>query len=131
MTHEILERKQLINGKFDMLSNVCIIDYSKISIDDWIRIDESTIMGLDVIAEAMYGSNDYVWVLLKFNRLNMFELNVGDVIAIPNLDDFREHTKFINYKVRTSSKQIVQSTPSQKQIATKNYNKLSNGNVIF
>lgn len=133
-TSELLQSKTITNtGRFDMLSKICIIDYDKINIDEWILIDESTIFGLDMISNAMYGSDEYVWVLLKFNRLNMFEMNVGDVIAIPNLNDFRNHSKFIDANVTTKFQNInrTNTTPSQKQVSSKNYTKSKNGNVVF
>lgn len=143
---ELLEKKEIVDGKLDLLSNIVIIDYDKISIDEWILVDEFSVMGLDYVSESLYGSNEYVWVLMKFNRIDSpFEVNVGDIIAIPNINEFRQNTKVINYKSITTtmlSKQnnafnksinnIGQRTSNitQKTTPISNFTKQS-GNVIF
>lgn len=140
MEFEILRNKKSTNGKIDMLSNVLLIDYAKINIAEWILIDEFTAMGIDYIAEKMYGSADYAWVLIKFNRIsNPLTINIGDVIACPDINDFRQNSKWIEYSKTTSNsmsyqntqfKKMKSSSSAVKSISSSNFVKKS-GNVIF
>ena len=140
MDFEILTNKKSANGKIDMLSNVLIIDYDKITITDWILIDDFTVMALDVIAAKLYGSSEYSWLLVKFNRIsNPLEVNVGDVIAIPDLLEFRKYSKWVDYSEMTRSaiskqsksfKSMKSNSSAVKVTPSSNFVKKS-GNVIF
>lgn len=139
MEFEILDSKKVVDGKMDLLSTILLIDYEKISIDNWILVDEFTEMGLDYIAEATLGSPDYVWLLVKFNRISHpLEVQKGDIIAIPNLDEFRSNSKLVEYtsynnKIsKTQSKQFneMKSSIVSRTLPKSNFVK-QNGNVIF
>ena len=140
MDFEILTNKKIVNGKIDMLSNILLIDYDKITITDWILVDVFTTMAIDMIAAKLYGSDEYTWVLIKFNRIsNPLEVNVGDIIAIPDLLEFRKYSTLVDYS--TSSRlaksaqnstfnKIKSSSSAVKTSASSNFVKKS-GNVIF
>lgn len=139
MTFEILDQKEIIDGKTDMLSNIVIIDYDNIPIVDWILVDEFSAMGLDYIAERILGDSGYTWVLMKFNRIDSpLEINIGDIIAIPDIIEFRKHTKMVNYNSITTS-MMKKQREAYRKIATNAATKVSpsanfvkqSGNVIL
>lgn len=127
MTFEILDQKEIIDGKTDMLSNIVIIDYDNIPIVDWILVDEFSAMGLDYIAERILGDSGYTWVLMKFNRIDSpLEINIGDIIAIPDINEFRKHTKMVNYNSITTS-MMKKQREAYRKIATNAATKVSPG----
>lgn len=140
MNFEILTNKKIVDGKIDMLSNVLLIDYEKITITDWILIDNFTTMAIDMLAAKLYGSDEYAWILIKFNRINNpLEVNVGDVIAIPDLLEFRRYSSIVDYSSKsklTKSAQNLQFnkikslSSAVKATPSSNFVKKS-GNVIF
>lgn len=97
MNFEILNKKKIVDGKMDLLSNYLKINYDKISIIDWIKIDESSIYMIDVICTVCYGSNEYIDKVLKFNRLsNGLDLKVGQIIALPDMMELHENSKYVD-----------------------------------
>lgn len=141
MVFSVLQNKNEIDGKIDMLSNILVIDFEKVIIKDMIRIDSLTEMSLDLIAKTLYGSEDHVDVLLKYNRMNnALELKEGMIVVVPDLESFQSNSYFMNYtpmrlqkkkilfEAKTENKQIPSKTQIQK---TKHYRKDSNGNIIF
>lgn len=140
MDFEILTKKAVVDGKIDLLSNVLLVDYDKIAIEHWILVDEHTQMGLDLIAEKLYGDASYIWVLIKFNRIsNPLELNIGDIVAVPVLDEFFSNSRFVDYAAMTANmikqqsasfKKMKSSSAAVKAQPSANFIKKS-GNVIF
>lgn len=99
MEFRIFEDKNKVDGKIDLLSNIWQIDYELVKIDDWILVDDSTNMSLDLIAFTMYGDESRMDVLKKFNRINNpLELYTGQIIAVPNLNSFNKHLKKVQVK---------------------------------
>jgi hypothetical protein len=99
MQYRIFDDKNIIDGKIDLLSNIWQVDYEKVKIIDWIRIDEQTNMSLDIIAFTMYGDESRMDVLKKFNRIdNPLDLYTGQIIAIPDLTSFNQNLKKVSIK---------------------------------
>lgn len=99
MQFRILEEKTITDGKIDLMSNIWQIDYEKVKIIDWIRVDDSTAMSLDTIAFTVYGDESRMDVLKKFNRIdNPLELYNGQIIAIPDLSSFNNNLKKLKVK---------------------------------
>lgn len=71
----------------------------------------------DLICLAHYGSDDYVDVVCKFNGIsNPFELNEGDVLALPSVSDMRRFIYSLDDIQQTfDSKNDDKPTPKKKQ----------------
>lgn len=129
--------------KLDLTSNRWQIDYDNIKVDDYVIIDKATEMRVDTIARYLLGTEDYVDVIVKFNRIsNPFGLKVGDIILIPNLASFFDNVKKVNYKpkniTQSDSKSVSQKNDSNVSIAvktagkgSKTYRKGTNGVIVF
>lgn len=128
----------------DLRSNVWVINYNAITVDNWIVVDKSCDMRVDTISKFMYGTEDYVDVITKFNRIsNAFDVKIGDVIAIPNIASFFSNVTKINYKEKTitSSKKSTKADKTAElraSIAAKRagtglqtYKKTKEGNITF
>lgn len=138
ISSNILSNKNVVDGKIDLLSNVLQIDYDKIIIDDWILVDEQSAMLLDLISFVMYGTESYSDYIKKFNKINNpLSIQIGQVLAIPNIVSFEANSRYINQKIvniaskKKSSSLLNVSTPSKKAIPVSNFIKSSNGNLIF
>ncbi len=129
--------------KLDLTSNRWEIDYESIIVDNYIEIDRSTEMRLDTLARYILGSEDYVDIIVKFNRIiNVFEVKKGDVIMIPNLSSFFANIKKANYKTKdiknskfndTSKISGGSKSPSVKTSGngSKTFRKGTNGVIVF
>ncbi len=129
--------------KLDLTSNRWEIDYNSIVIDDYILIDKSTEMRVDTIARYLLGTEDYVDVIVKYNKIsNPLGLKVGDMILIPNLESFFSNIKKVNYKPKnistSDSKSVSNKTDRNLSIAvktsgkgSKTYRKGTNGVMVF
>jgi len=143
MEFATLNDKKQVNGKIDLLSNILQIDYERVIIEDWIRIDDSSTMGLDYISKLKYGTEDHMDILMKFNRIttNPLAIPVGQVIAVPNLDSFFKWSKTVNIKpiqlqkqktvIGTAAIETATSIPSRKQVSGQNFTKDANGIFVF
>lgn len=140
LSFDLLNKKDVIDGKIDLLSKIAIINYDNIRVDEWILIDDYSSMSIDLVAQKMLGDSGYSWVLIKFNRIDMpLAINIGDVIAIPNIQDFTDNTKFVDYN-KIDRSELRRSTASFKKMSSKstavkavpmsNFIKKT-GNVIF
>jgi hypothetical protein len=142
MDFSTLQIKTKPDGKIDLLSNFIEIDFDKVIIDQWILVDDSSAMLLDMISFAMYGTENYSDMLKKFNKIdNPFEINIGQVIAVPNMVSLQENMKVVVPQqiknpikriglMKRSNSQASQS-PSKKTIPASNFIKHANGNLIF
>lgn len=137
----ILSNKTVTDGKIDLLSNVLEIDFEKVLIEEWILVDEQTAMLLDLISFVMYGTEDHVDIIKKFNKINNpLSIQIGQIIAIPNINSLESNSRLVNQKIvnTTSSKKkntksgiLSNTSPSKKAIPISNFIKSSNGNLIF
>ena len=139
MEFSTISIKTSTGGKIDLLSNFIKIDTKNVIIDDWILVDEQSAMLLDLISYTMYGTDEYVDMLKKFNKINNpLAIQIGQIIAIPNITSLQANSKVITplaiqkqAKVSTSSTANSNNTPSKKLIPSSNFIKKSNGNIIF
>lgn len=140
MEFEIINNKKVVNGKIDLLSNYFQIDYDKVIIQDWVIIDESTTMALDLICTAAYSNPEFLDLVLKFNRLsNALELGVGQIIALPDITSLIANSRYVDLSNSTptgiltiSKKQNITAltNPTSKPKPASNFIKL-NGNYVF
>lgn len=156
ITLSILEKKKIksffddteyvgesLYPKLDLTSNQWVIDYDKVIIDANISIDSSTEMRIDTIARYVLGTEDYVDVIVKFNKLqNPYGIKKGDVLSIPNLNSFFANLKMVNYKSKDikNTKTVDSNTDTKtgNSIAVKtngqgnkSYRKGENGVIVF
>lgn len=129
--------------KLDLTSNRWEIDYESVIVDTYIEIDRATEMRLDTVARYLLGSEDFVDIIVKFNRiLNPFDVKVGDVIMIPNLASFFANIKKANYKSKNiissdsktpNSQNGVNTSTAVKSVGkgTKTFRKGKNGVIVF
>ena len=111
--------------KLDLTSNQWVIDYDKVIVDATILIESSTEMRIDTVARYLLGTENYVDVIVKFNKIsNPYGIKTGDIIVIPNLASFFANIKRINYK----SKNIINSTSNSTSNGTSTEN-LGNASV--
>lgn len=136
MEFEVLKNKKIVDGEMDLLSTYLKIDFDKVIIDDWILVDEFSEMLLDLISYVKFGSDEYVDILIKFNRIsNPLEICKGDIIAVPNLSSFRENSKYIDLNKESivtkkrNNKVNINNAPS-KMSKSSNYIKRG-GNIII
>ena len=63
------------------------------------RIKEDDVGRPDVISLKLYGTIDFWWLLMKFNRVDDVwnELYIGQVIKVPDVRDF---TQYVNRYLR-------------------------------
>ncbi|BAV39300.1 hypothetical protein BPT24_174 [Tenacibaculum phage pT24] len=129
--------------KLDLTSNRWEIDYDSIVIDANIEVDTVIEMRLDKLARHILGSEDFVDVIVKFNRiLDVFAVKKGDVIRVPNLASFFTNVRKANYKSKNIKRDVLinkkGSSGGNNSIATKvvgkdlkTYKKGKNGVIIF
>lgn len=78
---------ETVNGEYSMLSSYQI-DKNSISLVDIVSLDEKTYGRMDIIASVYYGSVDYLPLLLDWNNItDVSEMQIGDVIEIPDLEE--------------------------------------------
>lgn len=139
MEFEILENKKLDGDKINLLSNYFKIDYDKVSIQDWVIIDDSTILAIDLICQVAYGNPSYLDLLLKFNRMSSaLDIGIGQIIAIPDMNSLIKNSRYIDLTKSEKSKSIISDkqkvsalvNPTTKPIPSSNYTKVK-GNFIF
>lgn len=144
MNFSVLQDKKSLDGKIDFLSNILKIDYDKVVLMDVITINQKTGNRLNVISKRYYGDEEKMDVLMKFNRINnIFKLQDGQTLLIPDLESFRRHSKLINLKsiAKQSSNKLKGNVkmpispnaniPSVSKIPYKGVIKKKNGVVIF
>lgn len=129
--------------KLDLTSNQWVIDFDKVKVDNYIIVDKATEMRVDTIARYLLGTENYVDVIVKFNKiLNPFSLKEGDIILIPNLTSFFDNVKKVNYKskniTQSVSKTLSRKSSTNTSIAvktsgkgSKTYHKGTNGVIVF
>lgn len=144
MNFSVLQDKKTVDGKVDFLSNILKIDYDKVILMDVITINQKSGNRLNVISKRYYGDEEKMDILMKFNRINnIFMLNEGQTLLIPDLESFRRHSKLINLKgivkqsdnalkgVTNKPKNPNANIPSVSKIPNKGVIKKKNGVVIF
>lgn len=144
MNFSVLQDKKSIDGKIDFLSNILKIDYDKVILMDVIKINQKTGNRLNVISKRYYGDEEKMDILMKFNRINnIFKLEEGQTLHIPDLESFRQHSRLINLKsvAKQSTNELKGNTtkqiqpnaniPSVSKIPYKGVIKKKNGVVIF
>lgn len=130
--------------ELDLTSEQWRINYSNIVIEASIVVDDSSEMRLDSIARYVLGTENYVDVIVKFNKiLNPFGVKKGDVILIPNLNSFFDNITKVNYKSKDIKSNpldginnIQNNTNTSTAVKTngkgnKNYRKGENGVIVF
>ena len=138
----VIENKKFVNEAIDLLSNVVKIKRDAVSIETYIRIEAQYEMSIDLIAESVYGTNDAIDLLCKFNGIeNPLSIKEGDIIVIPNLSSLISNTKVLVYKSNLLEKSAnnttkttlksTQNTPNKKSNATKSVVKTADGILIF
>lgn len=138
-----LNKKAVVNGKTDLLSNYLQIDYANVIIDNWILVDDQSAMLLDLVSFAMYGSENYADLLKKFNRIdNPLEISKGLILAIPNIQSLEANSRYVDLSAKDrrlqTTNQLSNSaidqlirTPGRKPTPTSNFTRSENGNYIF
>lgn len=136
-----LSDKKKVNGKTILASNMSFTDFSKVEIDDYVIIDDMSEMKMSLISRIAYGSEMYTDVLCKFNNKGPFSIKKGDIIAIPNLVSYRQHTSVKNIKSLTidskdftdakNASSSYKSTPSKKKQKSANFTKSADGILVF
>lgn len=94
MNYQVLENK---NTRFDRRHKETIKDMLTLTyiIPDrleymFFKVTPEYVARPDLICLAQYGTDDYVDVICKFNGIsNPYELNEGDIIALPSSSDVR------------------------------------------
>lgn len=150
--NDIIENKtvkeQNSNMVIDFSSNIVKINKSNVIILDYIEVTDILNMRLDKLAYAVYGSEDFMFMLAKFNNIsNPFEVKTGDVIAIPDKDSLYENTILLNQKSImlpksrrkniTSSDEVNSNVSNNKKVPTRkksrksNFIKTKDGGLIF
>lgn len=139
----IIENKVLIGNIVDMMSNLIKIDRKNVLVDTYLLIDENTEMSIDLIAESVYGTNEAIDILCKFNGIsNPLSIKSGDTIAIPNLNSLFQNMRKINVQsmklpkqkssaIKTTLTKTSTSSPSKKTTKQKNFTKSGDGTLIF
>lgn len=89
------------------VDNIKEVDYMSSALKDFsprhelstYRVTEQDLLAPDLISHNVYGTEQYWWIILRFNKIvNPFiELEVGDLLYIPNLIDvyelYKEHRR--------------------------------------
>lgn len=138
----VIENKKLVNDAIDLMSNVVKINREAVSIETYIIIEEQYEMSIDLIAESVYGTNEAIDLLCKFNGIeNPLSIKEGDVIAVPNLSSLISNTKVLLYKsillekekpnILKSTVKSTQNTPNKKTNSTRSVVKTADGVLIF
>lgn len=129
--------------KLDLTSNIWVIDYDKVVVEATILVDSSTEMRIDSIARYVLGTENYVDVIVKFNKIsNPYGIKVGDIIVIPKLSSFFSNISKMNYKSKdiknSSSEGLYTNNSTNTSTAvktsgkgTKSYTKGENGVIVF
>lgn len=118
LINSILKLKNLIKSKY--LDDV-IVDYGEQTFlfpyyftFRNIRVDDDYIARPDKVANDVYGIEQYGDIICKINGIsNPFELNTGDILAIPNIEYMSD---FMMYN---SSNEESETAPKQKTKTSK------------
>lgn len=148
MENQVLENKKIINNIINLSSNIIKVDFDNVLIDDYILVDETLEMRLDSLAFGVYGTEDDVWIIMKFNGIsNPFGVKKGEVLAIPNIQSFLDNIKLVNFSDRLlvqepfikklTREDLINaksnSTSNSKQLtgSTEKIKKTPDGRIIF
>lgn len=156
ITLTLLEEKKIANffdnteysgerlyPKLDLTSNQWVIDYDKVVVDATILIDSASEMRIDTVARYVLGTENYVDVIVKFNKIsNPYGIKKGDILVIPNLASFFANIKRINYKpkniISSTSNGLSNKSEGNTSVAvktsgkgSKTYRKGENGVIVF
>jgi hypothetical protein len=85
------------------VNNISEIDYMTSSLKNFnprhelstYRVTDEDLMAPDLISYKVYGTEEYWWLILRFNRIidPFTELETGDLLYIPNIVDIYEWYK--------------------------------------
>lgn len=83
----------------NMFSTFLNINRNDVEIIDQIIVDESISCKLDLVVKHYYRNYDMMDLFLKFNQItNPFEVPIGTILLIPDLNSLINATSTITYK---------------------------------
>ena len=90
---------------FDALDSPFVRDLVELKSQGSVTISADLVNGLDLIAEQIYGDDEFWWIIAEFNKLDdPFDLVIGDQLRYPNKQDIEDlmfkHSAILNQFVR-------------------------------